>query len=120
MSVLRTTNQRFVLYIAPVNLSTVIRLLLTFYKNFFLFNFLITLACATLYWEYGSHILKVLFWLKLTTQGFTWYFTRTYKKKEFYYYRNLGIRDTVLWSVTLGFDLCLCVLLLILTHQLHP
>jgi hypothetical protein len=102
-----------------VKLSAIIRLLLTFYKSFFLFNFLITLSCATLYWEYGLPILKVLLWLKITTLGLTWYFIRSYKQKEFYYYRNLGLRDTTLWSVTLSFDLVLCLLLLILTHHLH-
>ena len=98
----------------------IIRLLLTFYKSFFLFSLPITLICALLYWEYGSPILKVLAWFKLLTQGLTWNFIRTYKKKEFYYYRNLGLRDTILWSVTLGLDLSGFILLLILTHQLHP
>ena len=64
-------------------------------------------------------ILKVLLWLKIATIGLTWYFIRSYKKKEFYYYRNLGIRDSVLWSVTLSFDFVLCLLLLILTNKLH-
>ena len=103
-----------------MKLSAIIRLLLTFYKNFFLFSFLITLSCASLYWEYGPPILTVLVWFKLLTQGLTWNFIRTYKKKEFYYYRNLGLRDTILWSVILGMDLSLFILLLILTHQLHP
>ncbi|MBN8850951.1 MAG: hypothetical protein BGO55_29370 [Sphingobacteriales bacterium 50-39] len=98
----------------------IIRLLLTFYKSFFLFSFLITLSSALLYWEYGPPILKVLAWFKLLTQGLTWYFIRTYKKKEFYYYRNLGLRDTVLWSVTLGLDMGLFITLLILTHQWRP
>ncbi|HEY4208704.1 MAG TPA: hypothetical protein VGM31_17880 [Puia sp.] len=100
--------------------SAIIRLLLTFYKGFFLLSFLLTLICVILYWEYGSSILYVLICFKLLTQGLTWHYTRSYKKKEFYYYRNLGIRDLVLWSVTLGFDLCMFALLLIFTHQLRP
>lgn len=103
-----------------MKLTAVIRLLLTFYKNFFAFNLLISLACALLYWEYGLPIIKVICWFKIATQGLTWYFIRTYKQKEFYYYRNLGIRDSVLWSVTLGFDLGLYILLLILTYLLRP
>jgi hypothetical protein len=103
-----------------VKLSAIIRLLLTFYKSFFAFNFLITLTCALLYWEYGSSILKVIVWFKLLTQGLTWYFIRTYKKREFYYYRNLGIRDSILWSVTLTLDLGLYIIVIILTHQLRP
>ncbi|HVV03102.1 MAG TPA: hypothetical protein VHC96_02725 [Puia sp.] len=103
-----------------MKLSAIIRLLLTFYKSFFLFSLLVSSACAALYWEYGPPILKVLIWFKLLTQGLTWNFIRTYKNKEFYYYRNLGIRDTILWSVTLGVDLSLFILLLILTHQGRP
>jgi hypothetical protein len=103
-----------------VKLTAIIRLLLTFYKSFFLFSLLVSGACAALYWEYGPPILKVLLWFKLLTQGLTWNFIRTYKNKEFYYYRNLGIRDTILWSVTLCVDLSLFILLLILTHQGRP
>ena len=100
--------------------SAIIRLLLTFYKSFLLFSILITLACTTLYWEYGSHILKVLLCFKIATLALTKHFIRDYKKREFYYYRNLGIRDTVLWSVTLSCDLALWLVLLTITHQLHP
>ncbi|HVU58106.1 MAG TPA: hypothetical protein VHD83_23760 [Puia sp.] len=103
-----------------MKLSAILRLLLTFYKSFFLFALLVTLACALLFWEYGPSILKVIVWFKLLTQGLTWYFIRTYKRKEFYYYRNLGIRDSILWSVTLALDLSLYTVLLILTQQLHP
>ena len=100
--------------------TAAIRLLLTFYKNFFVFNFLVTLACAVLFREYGLSILKVICWFKIATQSLTWYFIRTYKQKEFYYYRNLGIRDALLWSITLSIDLCLYILLLFLTHLLQP
>jgi hypothetical protein len=107
-------------YLASLKLPAIIRLLLGFYKNFFLLSSLLTLACAILYGEYGSSILTVLIWFKLLTQGLIWHYVRRYKKKEFYYYRNLGIRDTILWSFTLGFDLCIFALLLVLTHQWHP
>jgi hypothetical protein len=105
--------ERRIKYIAKVKLPAVIRLLLTFYKGFFFFSFLITLACAFLYWEYGPHILKVLFWLKTATLYLTFYFIRSYRQKEFYYYRNLGIRDAVLWGVTLGADAFLFIVFLI-------
>ena len=96
-----------------------IRLLLTFFKSFFFAGFLITLACALLYWEYGPHIFKVLFWLKMATLYITFYFIRSYRQKEFYYYRNLGIRDAVLWFLTLGFDGCLFIFFLILANWLR-
>jgi len=102
-----------------VKFPAVIRLLLTFYKSFFFFSFLITLACALLFWEYGPHIFKVLLWLKTATLYLTFYFIRSYRQKEFYYYRNLGIRDFMLWSLTLGFDGCLFIFFIILTHWLR-
>ena len=58
-------------------------------------------------------------WLKIATLYLTFYFIRTYRQKEFYYYRNLGIRDTVLWGLTLGFDAGLYVIFLILTYWLR-
>jgi hypothetical protein len=96
-----------------------IRLLLTFYKGFFLFNFLITLSCLCLFWEYGFSIFAVLFWLKLSTLGLTFYFIRSYKNKEFYYYQNLGVSKVLLWTSTLLFDFCLYIFLLIQVHKLQ-
>jgi hypothetical protein len=101
-----------------LNLAKIIRLLITFYKNFFFFNSLITLACLILFREYGSPILGVLFWLKLSTLGLTYYFIRSYKSKEFYYYQNLGVSKTLLWTFTLGLDFCLFISLLILDYKL--
>jgi hypothetical protein len=93
-----------------------IRILLTFYKSFLLFALLITLTCVLLYWEYGHPIVKVLAFFKLGTEWLTWDFIRRYKKKEFYYYRNLGFRDGILWSVTLSLDLFIFIFLLALIH----
>jgi hypothetical protein len=58
----------------------------------------------------------VLACFKLLTAGLTCNFIRHYKKREFYYYRNLGIRDSILWVVTLGIDLSLFLILLILIN----
>lgn len=100
--------------------TAIIRLLITFYKNFFVFSFLVTLTSILLFLEYGPPILKVLLWLKIATLYLTFYFIREYRQKEFYYYRNLGIRDTVLWGLTLGFDGSLYIIFLILTYWLRP
>ena len=110
---------RLIKYIVAVKLPAIIRLLLTFYKAFFLFSLLITIICTLLLYEYGLPILKVLLWLKAATLYLTFYFIRTYKEREFYYYRNLGIRDTVLWSLTLSFDSILFILFIILTYWLR-
>jgi hypothetical protein len=102
-----------------LKLRKTIRLLLTFYGNFFLLNLLITLACAFLFWEYGSSIFAVLFWFKIVTLGLVWYFTEHYKKKEFYYYLNLGISKTFLWTTTLGFDISFFLFFFVQVHKLN-
>ncbi|HEY4147485.1 MAG TPA: hypothetical protein VGM41_01085 [Chitinophagaceae bacterium] len=89
-----------------------IRLIIGFYRSFFPATFLITLCCVFLFREYGPHILVPLLWLKAATLGLVFYFINSYKKKEFYYYRNLGISNVILWSTTLGFDIVLYIFLL--------
>jgi hypothetical protein len=101
-----------------MNFTKILRLLLTFYKNFFFFSFLITLVCMVLMWEYGMSIFTVLFWLKLSTLGLAFIFINSYKSKEFYYYQNLGLSRTFLWVSTLGFDFSLYIFLLSGIHQL--
>ncbi|MDR3711489.1 MAG: hypothetical protein P4L51_01635 [Puia sp.] len=80
-------------------------------------NLLVTLACAFLFGEYGNRIFAVLFWFKIATLALVWYFTEQYKKEEFYYYLNLGVSKTFLWTTTLGFDLSLFLFGLIQVHK---
>jgi hypothetical protein len=95
-----------------------IQLLLTFYKSFFLVNSLITLTCMGLFREYGISIFAALFWLKLSTLAIVFYYIRSYKNKEFYYYQSLGLSRTFLWLTTLSFDLCLYFFLLYLIYKM--
>jgi hypothetical protein len=94
-----------------------IRLLLTFYRGFFIPGFLITLTCGVLFREYGWSILSTLFWLKLGSMTLVFFFIRTYKSREFIYYQNLGLSRTFLWTSTLLFDFVLYLLLLSLIHE---
>lgn len=73
---------------------------------------MLTGACLILFLEYGYPIFVVLFWLKLATLALVFYFISIYKKKEFYYYHNLGLSKTVLWTATLGFDFLFFLLVL--------
>jgi lipopolysaccharide export system ATP-binding protein len=100
-----------------LRLLTTIRSLLTFYKSFFVPSFLITLICCFLFLEYGTPILLVLHWLKLSATAIIFFYIRAYKTKEFYYYRNLGLPTALLWLSTLALDLLLYLLLLIITHS---
>lgn len=94
-----------------------IRLLLTFYRSFFIANLLITLICLGLFREYGFSIFSTLFWLKGASMAIVFYFIRDYKKREFYYYLNLGLSRGVLWRATLLFDFCLYLLLLLYVYK---
>jgi ABC-type multidrug transport system ATPase subunit len=99
-----------------VRLIITIRLVLTFYKNFFVASFLITLLCCLLYFQFGRGILLPLHWLKLSATAIIFFYIRAYKNKEFYYYQNLGLSKAFLWSFTISLDLAIYVLFLLGTH----
>ena len=96
-----------------------IRLIWTFYKNFLLLSLLITLTCVALFWEYGFGIFSALFWLKSGSLALTYFFIDSYKAKEYYYYQNLGVSKTVLWTSTILFDFMLFLLIIIQTNRLR-
>jgi hypothetical protein len=80
---------------------------------------MMTLICIGLFWEYAMSIFATLFWLKLSTLGLTFYYIRSYKSKEFYYYQNLGVSKSLLWTSTLTFDFCLYIILMIQVYKLY-
>ncbi len=96
-----------------------LRLLLTFYRSYFFVTFLITCCCLYIFSMYGIEIFVALFWSKISTLGLIYYFIKTNKSKEFYYYQNLGISKLLLWSTTLIFDFIIFISLLILVHKLR-
>jgi len=94
-----------------------IRLIVYFYRSFGLLSSLITLACMGLFWEYGFSIFSTLLWFKLATLFIIFWFIRSYKSREFYYYQNLGMTKLLLWGVTLGFDLLVYFTLLLQVNR---
>jgi hypothetical protein len=97
----------------------VIRLILTFYSSFFLATALITVCCISISWRWGISTFTPVFWFKLITLAIVYYFIRTYKSKEFYYYQNLGVSKTVLWTSTLAVDLIIFLLSMLTTYKLR-
>jgi hypothetical protein len=95
-----------------MRLAKKIRLMMHFYRGFWLLSSLITLACMGLFWEYGFSIFSTLLWFKLATLFIIYRFIRSYKSREFYYYQNLGVSNLLLWGTTLGFDLLVYLILL--------
>lgn len=88
-----------------MSLRRIINLILIFYGNFWFASSLITVTCGLLFWEYGYSIYAILFWLKISTLFIIYQFVNTYKKHEFYYYKNLGLSKATLWISTFAFDM---------------
>lgn len=94
-----------------------IQALWTFYKSYCFFSTVINFFCVRAFWLYGFASFSGIFWLKILTLCVTFFLVNQVKKKEYYYYQNLGIGKKLLWTATLSFDFVVFVLLLILTNQ---
>jgi hypothetical protein len=92
-----------------------LRLYFTFYLSFFFATILLSLCCYYLLHVYGVKTLVPIVWFKLITFGIIMLYINQYKSHEFYYYQNLGISKVKLWAFTIGFDLLLFVLLLMIS-----
>jgi hypothetical protein len=100
-----------------MNIQKKIALIWSFYKNFIFLSLLITLICAFLLWEYRFVIFPILFWIKVATLGISYIFINSYKKNEYYYYSNLGLSRSLLWSGSIVFDLSVFILLMFITTK---
>lgn len=80
---------------------------LVFYKNYLTPSTAITLCCAYIIKTYSIEAFFLVFWFKLITLTifYTYITFSTSKKKEFFYYFNLGISKKHLWCTTLFLDL---------------
>lgn len=95
-----------------------IRILLTFYQAFLVASFLITVACAALLFGLGINALVYLFWFKVFTSAVFYWAVDTYKKKEYFYYQNLGFSKTKLWLFSLSVDGVLLIIAFVLALKL--
>jgi hypothetical protein len=100
-----------------MNLPITIRLVWTFSKGYVLASLIVTLCCLFLFWEFGPGIFIALFWLKAVTMTMTFFLVNNYKKREYYYYQNLGISKVALWVISLSFDFILFVFLILQTNK---
>jgi len=94
-----------------------IRLIWTFYKSFLFSSLVITAWCVRIYWRNDFSGFFGVFWLKILSLGLSYYFVNDHKKQEYYYYQNLGVSKTLLWSVSLSVDFILYLFLLIQIYQ---
>lgn len=96
-----------------------IKLVITFYNSFALLSILITFFSMAILYANGIRAFTALFWFKITSLAIIVYFIEGYKKKEFYYYRNLGFTNRRLWGITLVVDMVIFILSLILILSLR-
>lgn len=92
-----------------------LRLLFTFYKSFVFTSFIITLSCLSILYTWGSDTIVVLLWFKIFTTCLIFYYIHNFKKKDYSYYKNLGLSKIKLWISTIAFDVCIFLILIILT-----
>jgi hypothetical protein len=97
-----------------------IRLIVTFYKGFAAASLSLSAICAYIYysWNTGVLVIMPLFWFKAAFYVLVWYYIKTSKRKEFYYYHALGISKRVLWTSAISLDFTLYILVMILTNKL--
>jgi len=103
----------------PTIIMRAIRLIFTFYKSFAFASLMITLTCISIIYTWGIDTFTALFWFKIITLGLIFYFTNSFKKDEFYYYKNFGLTKMHLWAPTLIFDFILFLILIALTFKIR-
>jgi hypothetical protein len=96
------------------------KLITRFYSGIFLANFLVTLSCLGLITMYGTlahKLMGILFWYKVISIGMIFSTAIYYKKKELYYYQNLGVSKVKLGISTSVFDFLLWLILIIIAYR---
>ena len=96
-----------------------LRLILTFYRSFFYTTFVLNVMGVSLMYSKGINSYTLLFWYKIITLGIIFYVINLYKKKEYYYYKNLGVSKFMIWIPILSFEFIVFNLLLFLTLEIR-
>ena len=91
------------------------RLILTFYQSFFFVSTIITMACLYITYIHGLKALSSLLLLKIMSLGLIFLYLSKYKRRDFFYYQNLGISRLKLWVYSMTLDVLVFILLIILT-----
>lgn len=94
-----------------------LRLLLTFYQNFSIPSLIVSAICSFAFFKLGISFLTSLIWFKVITLSLFLYFVNNYKRKEYYYYQNLGMSKHSLIGWTVTADLSLFFFMLIFSDK---
>lgn len=96
-----------------------IRSIISFYNSFSFGSILITLICLSVIVRSGTATLTALIWFKFITLFIILYHINSYKKDDFYYYKNLGISKSNLWLGACTIDISLFVFFIFLTLKIR-
>ena len=118
-SISPTTPSLFRWLLLIMKLLKIIKLILTFYRSFFVATTSITICCIWIFQKNGISSYFALFWFKIATLGLIYFFIKTYKSKEIYYYQNLGVSKILLWTSTLTLDFTLFIISIITTYKIN-
>lgn len=78
----------------------IVRSFLTFYSSFFALSVIIDVICLYIIIKSDFMLFPVTFWFRAVVMATIFYFINDYKRKEFYYYQNLGVSKRFLWAAT--------------------
>jgi hypothetical protein len=97
-----------------------LKLIARFYRGIFLVNFFVTIVTVyaiTFHRDQANKLIGTFFWGKIITIALIIYFAFTAKKKELYYYQNLGVSKQKLAITTGLFDFLLWLMLIVLAYR---
>lgn len=96
-----------------------VKLVFTFYRSFAFVSILISFSAAAIIHAYGIKTFTALFWFKIFSLILFAFFVAGFKKKELYYYRNLGLSGCMAMSLAMLLDMLLFLGILTLSILLR-
>lgn len=96
-----------------------IPLIFRFYRGFAFSCLTITAACTKITWHYGGSVFLSLLLFKLITLSLVYYFVSVGKKKELFFYYNLGLSKNIMFAISFAIDLFIFFAALLLTNSLR-
>ncbi|MEO6977704.1 MAG: hypothetical protein ABI113_04965 [Mucilaginibacter sp.] len=97
-----------------------LKLIARFYRGIFLANFFVTIVSVyaiASHRDQANKLIGTFFWGKIVTLLLMIYFAFVAKKKELYYYQNLGVSKQKLAITTGLFDFTLWLVLIVLAYR---
>ena len=84
-----------------------LRLLATFYRSYCFAALVFSSISVYIVAIKGFSTFNSMFWFKIITTAITVFSVSANRSNEFFYYQNLGLSKSTLWTITLIFDFIL-------------